>query len=105
MPQTDAQPLLPFPPMYYPDPRKACPGGAWVGVHSASANAMAGALLEAGALPQLGAWTGLQREVAFGGNGSRWDWCNPLYPTLLGPTRATGSRGVIALDITDGRPL
>ena len=51
------------------------PGEAWVGVHSAKANALVRALLEAGRLPGLPPYAWVQQEVKFGAGGaSRCDF-------------------------------
>ncbi|KAI7844715.1 hypothetical protein COHA_001803 [Chlorella ohadii] len=50
-------------------------GGTWVGVHSAKANAMVRALLQAQALPGLPPYSRIQQEVKFGADGkSRVDF-------------------------------
>ncbi|GLC35655.1 hypothetical protein PLESTB_000002600 [Pleodorina starrii] len=54
---------------------QSSPGGAWVGVHSALANRLVGALLERRLLvPYLGEWREVQREVPYGSRGSRVDF-------------------------------
>ncbi|KAG2500560.1 hypothetical protein HYH03_001331 [Edaphochlamys debaryana] len=53
---------------------QSCPGGAWVGVHSALANRLVGALLEGRRLPQLGEYGEVAREVPLGSHGSRVDF-------------------------------
>lgn len=51
------------------------PGAAWVGAHSAKANAIVRALLEAHALPQLPPYGRIQQEVKYGKDGkSRVDF-------------------------------
>ena len=58
-----------------PPPSCAPQGGAWVGVHSAKANAMVRALLQAQALPGLPPYTRIRQEVKFGTDGkSRVDF-------------------------------
>ncbi|KXZ43107.1 hypothetical protein GPECTOR_102g60 [Gonium pectorale] len=51
-----------------------CPGGPWVGVHSALANGLVVSLLQRRLLPQLGEWDELQREVPYGSQRSRVDF-------------------------------
>jgi sugar fermentation stimulation protein A len=53
---------------------RPAPGAAWVGVHSAKANAMVGALLAAGAVPGLPPFDAVRREVPFGAERSRVDF-------------------------------
>lgn len=48
-------------------------GRAWVGVHTTRANGLAALALESGAIPGLGGYTGIRREVAVG-SGARLDF-------------------------------
>jgi sugar fermentation stimulation protein A len=53
---------------------RPAPGAAWVGVHSAKANAMVDALLAVGAVPGLPPFDTVRREVPFGAERSRVDF-------------------------------
>jgi DNA-binding sugar fermentation-stimulating protein len=72
-------PTRPRPPARLP-PAGAGPLAPWVGVHSAQANKLALALLLQRRLPQLGEYSALRQEVAYGAGGdSRVDFvlCRP----------------------------
>lgn len=80
--------------------------GAWVGVHSAKANAFVRALLEANAVPELGSYEKIRAEVKYGAGGaSRVDFVldkadgGEVYVEVKSVTLAEndGEKGRIAL--------
>jgi sugar fermentation stimulation protein A len=79
-------------------------GGAWVGLHTMRANALVGAALSAGAIPELAGYTSWRREVAPGtsAEGTRFDFllsghARDPRPAWLEVKSATLAEGRLAL--------